>query len=130
MTTFKHIQSVQAVLDVIKNIAANERFVLTDTTNKSITAFTRSDDTDYSTLFYIVWLENDARLIASFNWRQASRAFGSDYVEFSPVVADSIEITVSHKEANELRDMILANVRTDWTKSGLEIPDVEIPEAA
>ena len=126
MTKLKHSIPVQNILDLLIRQIQRTSWVVTYATNKSFSAFSRADnDLGISTNINLQWFgdpsdkEGKAMISADFNYWKAQ-----------DLPSDHIEIYISCEEANHLNYLIDANTIEDWTKSGLEIPDVDIPEAA
>ncbi len=115
---FRHMPLVQNILDSVTATALRNKWIVSYRSTKAIYAFTRAhSDSRISMSVGIQWLEVKALLSVDFNFW-----LNSDH--------DHVDIDIKRDEADYLNSLIERNIVDDWTKSGLEIPDVEIDEAA
>lgn len=119
MTTFKHTALGQSILSIAQNLAVNCKWTITSETRKSVSALTHMQSGIVNSI-YIQWLEDGSKAILSLDLNY----FDAD------APSDRIQIDISITEANRIAASIEENCVLNWSRSGLEIPDVEIDEAA
>jgi hypothetical protein len=119
MSNFNHTTLGKRILGIAQNLATSCKWTITSETRKSVSALTHMQSGIVNSI-YIQWLEDGSKAILSLDLNY----FDAD------APSDRIQIDISITEANRIAAAIEENCVLNWSKQGLEIPDVEIDEAA
>jgi hypothetical protein len=114
MSNFNHTTLGKRILGIAQNLAHNCKWTITSETNKSVSALTHMESGIVNSI-YIQWLEDGSKAILSLDLNY----FNAD------APTDRIQMDISIAEANRIANAIEENCIVNWSRSGLEIPEVE-----